>query len=542
MDNNYHLYYSQQLNTHNKYNIFSRFYNKLYSKEKSGEAYFMPQSEKTNKTEKRKYTAGILTLFAGLVILSFTRGVQKNTSKYLGKFKDHLEAKRNTASISHANKRAKVYEYAIRNINYIIKKSESINNITSLKDVLFMRAMYKTKPTKKIHEFISRKFENLSRKTVTKSYKKTEERFNKMYKAFDELDEYLLKDSPDEIIHFKGKPYTKRELVNKAKDHRDTVKLLVGGFISKDSQEQRYKYMKRVTANLYSDFWDLSFKDFWTKDNKFKRKEMWQTFIAAENIKGDKTILHDNVSYARNALSYTDKDRTDVITDCLKQIKSLIPPKDEASFDVLEKLEWFGKNPELMRSNKEMFFKELAKLEHTFLDSPNLDNLGKAQQNSKNTCLKIIREMLNEDASGEIQDMLDIYYKIAPFELSKSDAIFSMNEAIKSFDKSVNLETVELFDKIRDLELGSAPTDILTIAFSGLMITKGLGFAKNEDERISIALKSGIPIAGAILTSLISTTKLVSGGKSLALGAVSGVLLNQIGLAADNMRKKKRLF
>ena len=133
--------------------------------------------------------------------------------------------------------------------------------------------------------------------------------------------------------------------------------------------------------------------------------------------------------------------------------------------------------------------------------------------------------------------MLDIYYKIAPFELSKSGALKSAQKAVSSFDKSVNLEVGEFFDKSRDLGLGSAPTDVLTLLFSCGMITYGLNKAKGNDEKKSVMLKSGIPIVGAVGTSLISATKLVSGSKSIALGLISGLVLNRIGTQADKIRK-----
>ena len=61
------------------------------------------------------------------------------------------------------------------------------------------------------------------------------------------------------------------------------------------------------------------------------------------------------------------------------------------------------------------------------------------------------------------------------------------------------------------------------------MIIRALEKAHNNDERSSIMLKSGIPIAGAISVSLISATKLISGTKSIALGFISGIILNRIG-------------
>ena len=53
-------------------------------------------------------------------------------------------------------------------------------------------------------------------------------------------------------------------------------------------------------------------------------------------------------------------------------------------------------------------------------------------------------------------------------------------------------------------------------------------------------LKSGIPIAGGILTTLISATKLISGTKSIALGVISGMILNRLGVFTDNFVKKHK--
>ena len=110
-------------------------------------------------------------------------------------------------------------------------------------------------------------------------------------------------------------------------------------------------------------------------------------------------------------------------------------------------------------------------------------------------------------------------------------------KSVESFDKSVKLETSVLFDKLRDLDIGSAPTDVLTLIFSSLMISLGLSKAKNSDERKSVILKSGIPIIGAVATTTISATKLMPNGKSLILGTITGLILNRIGLTLDNWRK-----
>ena len=479
----------------------------------------------------------IATLLTVCGIFMISRGFQKNTNKFLNKVKDYLEKKQELSSLSASKNKNKLYGYAIRRTNSFIKKSESINNITSLKDILFMKLMYKTKPTKEIHKSISEFFEKLSRKTVVDSYTKTSKDFEKMNQVFDKLDELILKESPDEIVIFNEKEYTKQQLVKKAKNYRERANDFVTNFISENSQKLRYEYINDVTKNLYSRFWDVSFKDFWSKDNKFKRKEMWQTFIAAEQIKGDKTKLAEWAATARNAITYTNADKTGLIHDYINNLDGIIPADDTKGIDIIKKLEWFAKNSEGLKNNKELFLAELEKLkEHKIVSSD--ENLAKTQEEFKASNIQLIEDLLDDTATGEIQDMLSIYYKLAPFELDKSGASLAVKKAVQSFDKSVNYECIEFFDKIRDLRLGSAPTDVLTILFSFITLSLGLGHAKNKEKQQSVMLQSGIPIVGGIAVSTLSATKLVAGGKSLALGFISGLALNQIGKVVDNIWKQ----
>ena len=121
----------------------------------------------------------IVSLTAAASIIMISRNFQKNTKKYLGKFKDYLEKKLELSSLNDSTKWTKFYNFAIQRINSFMKQSESINNLTSLKDILFMKFMYKWGPTKKLHETISNYFEKLSWNTVLKSYKKTGKKFDR---------------------------------------------------------------------------------------------------------------------------------------------------------------------------------------------------------------------------------------------------------------------------------------------------------------------------------------------------------------------------
>ena len=511
----------------------------------------LTQAEKPVKKLRTATAATIAAVGTVCVFFMLSKGFQKNANIILNKIKTFFEERAERNSINDSTKQKKFYEFFARRLNSFLKKSESINNITSLKDVLFMKLMYKTSPTKAIHEAISNYFEKISQNTVYKSYEKTEKHFNQMNKIFNELDEYILKsNNMDDVVEFKNEvikengeigfevqKLTKRELLEIAKHNRDLSIMAVKAFLGTKAIKDRYKYINDATSSLYSSFWEASFKDFWSKDNKFKRKEMWQTFIAAEQIKGDKTYITKCASMARIALTYNDKDYLKNLHSYIKALDSIIPVNDKEGIEIVKKLEWLVKNPEMFKKNKEMFFNELKKLEKHKIPQISDEKVAAAVEECKKANMDLIKWHIEERSPGFLQKMLSCYYTLAPFELEHTGALLSLKKAVKSFDKSFDLEANEFFDKVRDLRLGSAPTDILTIVLSFITLFLGLGHAKDKDARISTTLKSGIPVVGGIATAMYSTARLVSGGKSIILGLLSGIILNQLGIIADNMRK-----
>ncbi len=494
------------------------------------------EPEKKHKHRTLAFAVGSSALIAGVAVLFLMRGLPKNTGNFLEKIKSYLEKKHEKNSLKGSDRWNEFYVYSIRKINSFIDKSQSINNFAALKDILFKNLMIRNRFTTKIHNSISGFFERISRKTVINSYKNTGKKFDQMFAAFDNLDNAILKSNPNETFTYKGQTYTKRQLVAMARAKRAGVKNSVYSFMSNSKLSERYKYIKQVTANLYNKFWDESFKDFWSKKNKFRRKEMWQTFIPETKILNGKRTLADDVSAVRNKISYTDKDKINIISSHLNLLEGLVAPSDKTGFDIIKKLKWFLKNPEGVNSTNEVFIRELQKLKERPFEKGLNEAVVNNQMKLRDTYIKAINDLLNRNKSGELQEMLEIYEKIAPYEVSLIKP--KVTKAVASFDKSLNLETVEFFDKVRDLELGSAPTDVLSILASGGMIAYGLTKAKDSDERWSVTLKAGIPIVGAIGTSLFCTARLVSGGKSLLLGTISGLVIGKVGQLADNLRKK----
>ena len=151
-----------------------------------------------------------------------------------------------------------------------------------------------------------------------------------------------------------------------------------------------------------------------------------------------------------------------------------------------------------------------------------------------------IEKVISNNSKGELEEILTTYKALLPRDkYLKLKA--EVAKAVKSLDKSIEIETVQYVDKARDLKLGAAPTDVLSILTTVGAVGYYVSKSDNKDERISASLKYGIPAVGAIATSLFCTAKLISGGKAMFFGLASGWVINKIGVFVDDLRKKYSL-
>ncbi len=130
----------------------------------------------------------------------------------------------------------------------------------------------------------------------------------------------------------------------------------------------------------------------------------------------------------------------------------------------------------------------------------------------------------------------DIYSMLSPklSEQEKSALENVMKKANKKLHKANHSETVEYFDKKRDLVLGGAPTDIVT-AVAGLGLSGvAIATADTKEDRISRALTGGFPIIAGIGASMAFTAMLFSGVQGMLYGALTSVGLSKLGSMADH--------
>lgn len=495
----------------------------------------MPLENDNKKNKSYGKTIVVSSLLAGFGILALMKGaIPKSLSKILDKWKLKLEEK--TAK---GGRLKNFYHFIIGKINSFRAKAESINNFTSMKDVLFQRLMWGKKGnrtfTRKIHEGITRFFDKISRNTVNSAYSSTQKKFASLNEYMSVMNERILRDYPNNPKIAKA--------IKDIEARMSSVNSNLDKGFGINARNARLKQMNEAYEDLFEYFWNASVKDI----KNFRSKNMYQSYIAEDYLLPAKMKLANDTSTLRQLITHDIADNYKATMEAVDNIQKFVSPNDMPTNEALNTLrncltkykKLSGKNEAAQREqlNKEIV-ETLQKLSQSFEGNSRYSSEAVADITKY---ISNMRDIISKGASkGELQEILTLYKGILPRkEYLKLRA--EVQSSIKSLDKAIDIETVQYFDKARDLKLGSAPTDILSILATVGAVGWYLGKAENKDERISASLKYGIPAVGAIATSLYCTARLVSGGKSIALGLLSGWIMNIVGAKVDDARKKYAL-
>lgn len=253
-----------------------------------------------------------------------------------------------------------------------------------------------------------------------------------------------------------------------------------------------------------------------------------------KDISGKRTVMLNNfnLNFGKNALQHRYTSVKEAMTDLDEAVLYFINggSKDakvwKLNFKDVKNKEIWNRRIEYLKqklSQKELYdtFIPQTLLEH---DKINLKNTVNGYKNIITGC---------PDKKGQLEEIMEIYkYLLEPKEFGKLKTC--SDKAVKQLDKAVSLETDKFFDKLRDITLGSAPTDVLSMVTGLGAVGIGLTKTDNKQDRVSILLKYGIPALGTIATSLCLGAALVSGGSAFLLSLLSGLIINKIGTAADN--------
>ena len=402
------------------------------------------------------------------------------------------------------------------------------------------------KITRKMHEAVTGLFERIGRNTVISSYNKANKRFENFAFKLGNLNVELL-NQPGAMAkryNVNGKEYSLTELLQQASDLVTSININLENGFGKSARNSRYNEMKKSVNGLFDYFWGKNFRTL----KSLGSKDVWQTFIADDYIKADKMKMANEVSKLRQTITHDILDNYKATNTALDNIDKFLDPADKSSREIIRRLRNSLNSYKKLSGNNEV--QERVAINHIIMEdlqklSENYFELSSKYKYSEDAVRQVsgyineVRALISKNDKGALQELLTIYKAILP----RNEYLKLKKEAyksVKSLDKAIDLETVQFYDKLRDLVLGSAPTDVLSILFSIGAIGYGLTKADSRDEKISVTLKSGIPVVAAVGTSLYCSAGLVSGSKAILIGLLSGAIMNRVGIYVDDMRKNMK--
>ena len=499
--------------------------------------------KKIKDDDKKGRKVGIIiagsAILAAAAMLVVTRRLPKGTAKRVQDLIQRLEER-----VSKRTAQGKTgiitnfYKYSLQKLAKFGERAKSINNISSYKDLLFKKLMSKTKLTRKIHAKTTSFFERLARRTVKRKYAKSTGKFTQLFESFDDVNKKIA--AQNRLVKIGNVEKTGAQWAEEIKKHQKDLNKVLKENFGQDALNKRYLKMKRANDGLDKKVYETG-KDGINKLKKLQGSKLNQTFIAEEFLAPEKIALNKETGRLRNAVSYTVSDNYKNSKEILNNIYMVVDPKDAEANKIIKslrsKLSAYKKIPPEQKTvlsavNNEIS-NDLNKLSEILKKSNyNKDAIGEIQSS-----IKELNDLMSKTPEGSLQKILEIYKGILP-EKEYTKLLGKSNNAVKTLDKAINTENDKFFDKLRDLNLGSGPTDALSLVGAVGGVGLGLTKADNNDERKSAMLKYGIPVIGGVATSLLLTVSLVSAFKALAISSISSLVVGDIGVKLDKYRKR----
>lgn len=505
---------------------------------------FQAQTVKKQEEKKERHlgkTIAFSALGVGAGILFLMRGLPKNAYKTLEKWSQKLENKiAKQRKSGQVGKLEEFYTFTLNKLNSFIGKAQSINNFVAVKDITFKKLMYKNKFTQKIHEKITGVYEKIGRRTVNKSYDKAKSKLYGMFQTFEDYDDRILKNNKNNTEKIEDK--TVQEWLDEIEKLKTKIRRTWNANYGARTREDRYSKIKDGMKNLTDEVWEATAGNL----NNLSKKEMYESFIAEDKLSAKKLKLMTDTLSSRYVITRDIDDIYKSTVDVVDSMTSFIKTRDKSSRDIIKDLrlkleDWkklSGKDETSKRTtlNNEINVL-LKKLSSNIKENSSTYGYNNETVKLLESNIKGIGSIMGESGKGALQEIYTIYKKLLPREdYIKLKSSTSRN--IKYLDDAISKETNSFFDMMRDLTMGSAPTDILSILGAIGAIGIGLSKAENKDQQNTVLLKAGIPAVGAIATSLYFSASLVSGGKAMMYGALSGLAISKLGSLLDDYRKK----
>lgn len=408
-------------------------------------------------------------------------------------------------------------------------------NTTPLKDVLFDKIVCDYLHLRKPCNAITKGFRNLSFSTVKNTYKKASTNMSEMTNLFTETNKAL------QSGKIAGAKPVSQEVIDTLNKRTSQISTEFNTNFTEQALNTRNNAVSKICKNLNSRVYDKIYGNFKTF---LKDVKSWTTFIPEALIEKDKNKFFNSILSKKQVITNNPQDNFKRISNAIFKLETTIDPTDKASRDVIKNLKTLSQSYiGISGANEAAMRKEISAQINKILKSGKVIskdvNYPPEKAKEIKSLINEIGNVINTDKKGLVEELLTTYKEILPpeeYAKLKSTA----QKAVNSLNSATKLEGSEYVDKVRDLTDGSALTDVvLSMALPLVSTSIAVSAADTKEKKQSVALKYGIPIISGAITSTIATVKLVSGGKSLALGLISTLITNQICGRIDEKLKQK---
>lgn len=477
------------------------------------------EKQKEQKTRRFGRSIAIIGLLAGLGYFLFGKTFSKGSDSIVKSWLQKLE--RTTTKGGRYS--------ALKGVKQLFKtashKAQVLFNIATLKDILFVKTLKKLPVLRDFNKVVTDIFEKFSIRTSTKAYNKTLVSFHSMLGKFEDARKLIPNTHEDAVV---------RKKIQSVRDY------FYDGF-GEAARNQRLSKVQDGLKNLDERVWKETYgsaSGLWKHTKKGE-------FIAAQQAEEAKLKLFNSVMDARFKITNSPLDCYHATKDLWDDLNYLVDERDKPVKALMNSLAEHlnrykntiddlggARNVQFPKAEVLADLKKLRELVKPgdLYDAEKVSSITKA--------IESLGASMSKTKQGEIQDIMDIYRKhLQPPEFEKLQK--SVNKAMNALNKATDMEHDKLFDKIRDLKLGSAPHDVLAFMASLGLIGWGVSRSESKDEKISVTLKYGIPALVGVAMAIGCTIGLIASGPSLLIGIASTIPVNMVGKAIDNARKKK---
>lgn len=466
------------------------------------------------------------------------KAVSKFINRRIDKISDQIDSMKDKANMSQYES---TYLGKLQKTQKGLEAAEGFMlNLTPLKDVLFERFLKKKLKMNKTCDKITGFFEKMAVKMVNVGYAKYAKELGNAKNVFTDANDYILKNkNPKEKVIINGVEKTVAEWVSVAnskmkKIHSDSE------FFNDKNFDKRHRWLNKSLKNLPDEVYEKTYGD---AKEFIKSPKRMTTFISEELAQPTKNTLGNFINTRKKQITNTPKDVAKELDVIVSEVRANLDLSDKKSIRIYKNLNeltstYSSKSEFKTQEEKDSVKKEISTLISKVVELSKSEDISPERAKSIKKALGRYNHVIETDNKGELEELIDIYSALLPQEKITKVELSGLNLS-RSLRVATEKESDKFVDKVRDLRVGSALTDVgtgilLPVATTGVAIS----MADTKEKKRSVALNYGVPLLAGIGASTYATIKMLSGGAALAFGVISSAIINDVCTRIDKHIKK----